>query len=246
MDYSLFNGLPNILFPIINDSSKANAFLHWLKLEAETRINSMKMEDSLDKIPHIFCVIDDFSDISKYEDAKETIYTILRLGRIVKIHFIISTGLPIVQVIPSELKILIPCRIAFSTVSKNASRIIIDENGAELLSSPGEMIFKYANNMLTCQCVHLSEPDMQNIINLLICNTNRIFSQDSTTDHSSNKSLYKKENSIVPENDPLFEEALRIFTDTGHISIGLLQRKLRIGFNRAAQLVDAIKIQNNL
>ena len=166
IDYISFNGLPHLLIPIVTDYRKAAGALNWACAEAMRRLQAIKDGESLENIPHIFFVMDDFSDLSKDEYAIEALYHLLKIGRATKIHCIISTGLPLAKIIPTELKILIPCRIAFSTVTKQASRVILDVNGAESLNSPGEMILKLHSELIKCKCAYASEDEIETFVDL--------------------------------------------------------------------------------
>lgn len=233
VDYLPFNGCASMIIPLISDANKVAGALNWLKQETKNRIELLTDGNSLDEHPHLFCVIDDLADISLDEDAMEYLYEILRMGRTVKVHCIISTGLPLAKIIPSELKICVPCRIAFSTVSKMASRIIIDENGAELLETPGEMIFKVHNKKIKCRGVHISENEMQSIMKQMRGCT---YDVPSSMDIKNSNINYEYE-----DIDNIFEEAGKFIIQSDKASIGMLQRKFRIGFNKATRVMDELE-----
>ena len=165
VDYGMFHYCANLIMPIITDRNKVTGAISWVNSVVNRRIK-LKMEGhSLDEESEIFFILDDYFALSNDKSVINDLFDLLRLGRSVKIHCIISTSTPTAKVIPTELKVNIPYRIAFSTASKSDSRVILDVNGAETLSSPGEVLIKWQHELFRCQCLHVSDEDMQIILN---------------------------------------------------------------------------------
>lgn len=236
VDYLSFDGMPNLLIPILKESRKCIGALHWMNAEAHERIKKIKNGEMIDDLPHIFCVIDDLAEISYNKIYIEQLYEVLRLGRLTKIHCIISTSIPTVKIIPSELKALIHCRIAFSTATKSDSRVIIDENGAETLRAPGEIIFKNYNEMIRCDGIYLSEEEQKSVLKQFIDELN---AESNQLDEING--FISESSEVNLQEDNIFEEAGKVVIQNNKASIGLLQRHLRIGFNKANKIMEKLE-----
>ncbi len=239
VNYGIFNGSANLLAPVSTDCTKAGGLISFLNRKANRRIE-MKQEGSLlNEEPEIFLIIDDYSALSNNKTVSNELSDLLKIGRSVKIHCIISTSTPTAKIIPTELKANIPCRIAFSTASKADSRIILDTNGAETLSAPGEMIFKWQNELLKCRCLYFSDDDMQVILNY----------RKKKYDEDLNASGQQVEKPFAgasvddesSKTDPLLEDAIDFVLEAGFASISLLQRKFKLGYGRAARIIDEME-----
>lgn len=267
VDYGIFNSSASLLVPVISNPSKAAGALGWLYSQVERRIKMKQEGSSLNEEPEIFLIIDDFSDLSNNESVINELFNILKAGRLVKIHCIISTSTPTAKIISTELKANIPCRIAFSTASKADSRMILDINGAETLLAPGEMIFKWQNMLVKCQSLYVSDDDMQIILNHQNTAINKkgssidslgqmaqeLFSGGkNNSDRKSileeierfqyverNKKMGLYEN--TPDEDPMLYEAIKIVIEKGYAQTSLLQIELKLGYTRAARIIDEME-----
>lgn len=244
VDYGLFNSSANLLVPVITNQGKVAGALGWLNSEVNRRIKMKQEGSSLNEEPEIFLIIDDYSDLSNNESVINELFNLLKTGRLVKIHCIISTSTPTAKIISTELKANIPCRIAFSTASKADSRIILDINGAETLLAPGGMIFKWQNELVKCQCLYISDDDMQIILN----HQNQTI-KEKEPDKDLNALGQQAEklfagvsvDSESPETDPLLKDAIDVVLEAGFASTSLLQRKLKLGYARAARIIDEME-----
>lgn len=244
VDYGIFNSSANLLVPVITNQGKVAGALGWLNSEVNRRIKMKQEGRSLNEEPEIFLIIDDYSDLSNNESVINELFNLLKTGRLVKIHCIISTSTPTAKIISTELKANIPCRIAFSTASKADSRMILDINGAETLLAPGGMIFKWQNELVKCQCLYVSDDDMQIILN----HQNQTI-KEKEPDKDLNALGQQAEkmfagvsvDSESPETDPMLKDAIDVVLEAGFASTSLLQRKLKLGYARAARIIDEME-----
>jgi Cdc6-like AAA superfamily ATPase len=156
VDYMCFEDSKYLYYPIIKDDDDFSMILSLINLRLENGDYSRDYHrtGTKDNPAHIFVIIDDFVSINDVDTNIEILRNILRNGRSVGVHCILITSLPSADIVSPELKSNIPCRIAFRTASKQISRIIIDENGAEILVSPGEMIAKVTSRTIKCNCIY--------------------------------------------------------------------------------------------
>lgn len=244
VDYGIFNTSPYLLVPVISNRDKVAGAVGWLNNEVNRRLRLKQEGGSLNDVPEIFLIIDDYSDLSNNESVINELFNLLKTGRLVKIHCIISTSTPTAKIISTELKANIPCRIAFSTASKADSRMILDINGAETLLTPGGMIFKWQNELVKCQCLYVSDDDMQIILNY---QNQTIKEKELDKDLNALGQQAEKlfagvpEDNESPETDPMLEDAIDVVLEAGFASTSLLQRRLKLGYARAASLIDEME-----
>lgn len=240
VDYMSFNGIPHLLLPVINDPRKAEGAIYWLKHEVLNRIERIRDNTTNDDDFHIFMILDDLAEMQNSEEMRDELYEILKLGKKVKIHCIISTGLPIAQIVPEEFKMYIPCRIAFSMVSKQASRIIIDENGAEMLEVPGEIIYKNYSKKQKCYSAYINDIDVNNIVRLLVQKMNEDYNL-KLVGEGLKKIETQDKYEVSDGRDELFVAAGRIVIERKMASVSMLQRYLRIGYKRAECILHQLE-----
>ena len=233
VDYMSFCRMPHLIMPVINDASKGDGAILWAKVEALERIKAKKENREGTNNAHIFVILDDYSNIYNVDYVTDDLFELLKLGREANIHCILSTGLPLAKIIPTELKVLFPCRIAFTTVSKLTSRIIIDENGAELLTSPGEMLYRNFGPIIKCRCAHVTDAVM-NIV------TNQIESR--LNDFLAGINIECLQNQTDSDGiDVYFEDAGRFLIEQGQATVSMLQRYFKIGVTRACRILDQLE-----
>ena len=266
VELSVYNGIPHLLIPVVTDPKKAAGALNWAVNEMTDRYNKfaqygvrdMKgynkkieaLEDVEDekkpaKMPQIVVIVDELADLmmvasSEVEDA---ICRLAQLARAAGIHLIIATQRPSVNVITGLIKANMPSRVAFAVSSGVDSRTILDMNGAEKLLGKGDMLF-YPQGYpkpARLQGSFVSDKEVSAVVDFLkngqdepvqydASITEQISASSSATEISSNKS----------ERDVLFEEAGRFIIEKDKASIGMLQRMFKIGFNRAARIMDQL------
>lgn len=281
IDYNTFNGLPHLLIPVINDAKKCTGMFGWISNEVDKRykifadVNSRGIEQynksQEEKLPYIIPVIDGLDEVmlTEQENIDSAVSYIAQKARAAGIIMILSSSHPSAKVVTTAIKSNISCRVAFHTVSRLDSRLILDENGAENLSTPGEIIYKDQLTQKKLRSTYIPQDEMDQILinlkhsqnakisdlsqmatsaftgamqkNLEMTETNtgaaeieRLF--DIAVDRYTGTSL-----SNVPENDTLLSEAINFVIHAGTASTSLLQRKLRLGYARAAHLLDLME-----
>lgn len=252
-DYLEFNRLPHLLVPVINDGKRFAGALAWAGevtkkryyLFAEKQVKDLDAYNrkSDEKLPHLFIVIDDLYNLlfTSSKDIMEPLKYLLVNGRQAGIHIVIVTSVPSSKVLQSEILANLPCRICFAVVSKADSRTIISVNGAEELDVPGHMIFKMQNCFIKCQAAYMSEDEIEDTIA-------ELDDGSSWSDPSIDEWLNGRtpQSAAGPSNplgayDHMLPRAVEIVLGMGSCSVSMIQRTLKIGYSRSAQIVDQME-----
>ena len=281
IDYNVFNGLPHLLIPVINDAKKCSGMFGWISNEVDKRYkmfsdaNSRSIEqynkNQEKKLPYIIAVIDGLDEVmlTERENIDSAISHIAQKARAAGIIIILSSSHPSAKVVTTAIKSNILCRVAFHTVSKLDSRLILDENGAENLSTPGEIIYKDQLSQDKLKSTYIPQDEIDQIlINLKHSKNAKIsdLSQMATSAFTGvvQKELKMAENNAfdvdiegladfkagnyadialdeVSESEQLLIEAINLVIHEGTASTALLQRKLKLGYARAARLLDLME-----
>ncbi|HEX6594659.1 MAG TPA: DNA translocase FtsK [Bacillota bacterium] len=248
-----YNGIPHLVSPVITDVKAATAALKWAVNEMEDRYQKFveagvrnietyneKMEEvnALDKkMPFLIIVIDELADLMMMspQDVEESIARIAQKARAAGIHLLVATQRPSVDVITGLIKANIPTRIAFSVSSQVDSRTIIDTSGAEKLLGKGDMLFieNGARKSVRLQGPFVSDEEIEKVTNYVkdLAPTNYLFEQQSLLEQMTTDE----------EEDELFEEAVQFVLHKNRASTSLLQRHFKIGYNRAARMIDTME-----
>jgi stage III sporulation DNA translocase E len=268
VELQVYNGIPHLLIPVVTDPKKAAAALNWAVAEMTSRYKKFaaygvrdlsgynekirglteeeREKEGLSVLPQILIIIDELADLmmvsaSEVEDA---IVRLTQLARACGMHLIIATQRPSVNVITGLIKANVPSRIAFSVSSGVDSRTIIDMNGAEKLLGKGDMLF-FPQNLpkpIRVQGAFVSDEEVAKVTEFLKSQGKAEYN------HSISKSLEKEATEEVggsqSDRDELFAEAGSLVIETDKASIGFLQRKFRIGFNRAARIMDQLAAEH--
>lgn len=263
VELSVYNGIPHLLIPVVTDPKKAAAALNWAVNEMEERykkfaqhkarniigynaqidqIEDVPGNDRPEKIPQIIVIVDELADLmmTAGTDVEDAIQKLAQKARAAGIHLIIATQRPSVNVITGIIKANIPSRIAFSVASGIDSRTILDEIGAEKLLGKGDMLFHpyYISKPVRVQGAFVSDEEVTEVVNFLTQQKNVKGGEINTNiDLQANMPGNKLPGD---EQDELFETAGRFIIEQEKASIGNLQRHLRIGFNRAARIMDQL------
>lgn len=249
-----YNGIPHLISPVVTEPKKAASSLRWAVHEMEnryelfaaagvkdiTRYNELIKEDSTGTVPllpYIVVLIDELADLMMVApaDVEDAICRLAQMARAAGIHLVVATQRPSVDVITGIIKANIPSRIAFAVSSQTDSRTILDMGGAEKLLGRGDMLF-YPTGMakpIRVQGVFVSDQEIDKLVEFL---KNQISSQYITPWVQT-----EEETQEESDDDELLPEAARIFIESGQASISLLQRRLRIGYTRAARIVDQME-----
>ncbi len=256
VELTTYNEIPHLVAPVVIDPRKAASALKWLIKEMEDRYelfaslgvrdliryNSLVSEEDqtqLQPLPYIVVVIDELADLMMIApvDVEDAICRLAQMARAAGIHLVVATQRPSVDVITGVIKANIPSRIAFAVSSQVDSRTILDMNGAEKLLGRGDMLFlpTGAIKPLRIQGAYVSEEEVEKIVSF-------IKKQGETSYVSEFPEV--EEASSEPEKefgDPLFADAAKVVIEAGHASVSLLQRRLRVGYARAARLMDILE-----
>jgi len=271
VELSILNDIPHLITPVVTDPKKAAAALNWLiaemeeryRLFAQLRVRNIEVYnesvengeieipeteeaeaasvDVIRKLPYIVCVIDELADLMMLARAEveDAIMRLAQLARAVGIHLIIATQRPSVNVLTGVIKANFPVRIAFQVSSKVDSRCILDEMGAERLIGQGDMLYLPAGKAATVriQSAFVSDDEMNALIAYL-----KTQAPPQYRDEIENwgKSAETAED-FANETDELLDEAIRVVVETGQASISMVQRRLRVGYTRAARLIDMME-----
>ena len=233
VELGIYNDIPHLLTPVVTDARKAAKALH--KVVAENAADGMNRP----KMPYIVVVVDELSDLMMVasNEVEDAIIRLAQLARAAGIHMIIATQRPSVNVVTGLIKANVPSRIAFAVASGIDSRTIIDANGAEKLLGRGDMLFfpMGQNKPERVQGAFISDHDVKEIIDFV--KKQQSADYDETLDISDQEI----EENDSGELDEYYAEAVQLVTDMQRASTSMLQRKFRVGYNRAARIMDQLE-----
>lgn len=255
VELTLFEGIPHLVHPVVKDVKQAAGILRWVLKEMDRRYDlfahvmtrnienyNEKMKDEPDKrLPFLVVVIDELADLMMQQgpEVEQSICRLAQLARATGIHLVVATQRPSVDVITGLIKANVPSRISFSVTSQVDSRTILDGKGAENLVGRGDMLFKPvdANKPARIQGAFLHEREVEQLVTYLKAQgAPEYIAEALAVDHGAYGVESKEE-----ANDELFEPAARFVVTTGHASTSMIQRKFKIGYTRAARLVDMME-----
>jgi len=250
LELSAYEGIPHLLSPVITDSKKAASALGWTVREMNSRYKLMSKDGvrNIDgynskhklKMPYIVVVVDEMSDLMLVagKEIENYIQKLSQMARAAGIHIIMATQRPSVDVITGTIKANFPTRISFRVSSKIDSRTILGEQGAEQLLGNGDMLFmSSANRIVRIHGPYVSEKEIEKITNVLRAQGKPDYIDEITINEKSDSLDYVSTN----ETDNLYNQALDIIKTEGKASTSFLQRKLQIGYNRAARIIDMME-----
>jgi S-DNA-T family DNA segregation ATPase FtsK/SpoIIIE len=259
-----YNGIPHLLTPVIVDTDKVVDTLKWMSREMDSRykkfaeVGARNISDYNStqprKLPYIVVVIDELADLMMMapEETERNLNRLAQLARATGIHVIIATQRPSVDVITGMIKANFPSRISFTVVSGVDSRVVLDQPGAERLIGRGDMLFQASDAPAPkrLQGVFVSNEEIQRLVQFWIDQRQQLLAQDPQASEKMPEKFFPSATLTqtplfdrVTElgQDPLFEEAVAFVRQEERASISMLQRKLRIGYTRAARLVDSME-----
>ncbi len=259
LEFSVYEDIPHLLHPVVTEPKKASAALRWAVHEMDNRYRILSEEgvrdiesynrhimkqDDEDKwekfMPYIVIVLDELADLMMVSgsEIKESITRLSQKARAAGIHLIVATQRPSADVVAGLIKANFPARISFLVFSKIDSRIILDSGGAERLLGKGDMLFLEpgTSNLMRLQGALISDEEREGI-------TEYVKSQGQP--HYNEEITFVEEpdadSDLDEEKDELYHQALRTIAETGQASISMLQRRLKIGYNRAARIVEIME-----
>ncbi len=254
VELNQYNGIPHLLIPVVTDPKKATTALSWAVDEMTKRydqfaefavkdIGGYNEKFSEEKLPYIVIIIDELADLMMVAPAEveDKICRIAQMARAAGIHLIIATQRPSVNVITGVIKANIPSRIAFSVASQVDSRTIIDTGGAEKLLGKGDMLFQPigANKPKRIQGSFVEEREVENVVTFL---KGKVEDEPAYQLSLLEEIKVSEETGDEPEDD-LFYDAKEMVIEREQASVSMLQRKFKIGYNRAARLIDSLEDQ---
>jgi S-DNA-T family DNA segregation ATPase FtsK/SpoIIIE len=252
LELSTYEGIPHLLCPVITEAKRAASVLGWVVKEMESRYRLMTKEgvrnidgyNSKHKLPmpYIVVIVDEMSDLMLVagKEIEGYIQKLSQMARAAGIHIIMATQRPSVDVITGTIKANFPTRISFQVTSKIDSRTILGEQGAEQLLGKGDMLYmSSANKIIRVHAPYVSENEIEKINNYLRnqAEPNYVDEILNFADEKENQSI----NQNVEGKDDLYDTALEIVKTEGKASTSFLQRKLQIGYNRAARIIDMME-----
>ncbi len=252
LELSTYEGIPHLLCPVITEAKRAASVLGWVVKEMETRyrlmtrvgVKNIEGYNSKHKLamPYIVVIVDEMSDLMLVagKEIEGYIQKLSQMARAAGIHIIMATQRPSVDVITGTIKANFPTRISFQVTSKIDSRTILGEQGAEMLLGKGDMLYmSSANKIIRIHAPYVSENEIEKINNFL-----RSQAEPDYVDEILNFADEKEIGSTLSENenqDELYKTALDLIRSEGKASTSFLQRKLQIGYNRAARIIDMME-----
>ena len=258
LELSTYEGIPHLLCPVITEAKKAASVLGWVVKEMENRYKLMTKvgvrnidgynEKHKMKMPYIVVIVDEMSDLMLVagKEIENYIQKLSQMARAAGIHIIMATQRPSVDVITGTIKANFPTRISFQVTSKIDSRTILGEQGAEQLLGKGDMLFmSSANRIIRIHAPFVSENEIEKVNNYLRGQAEPDYVDEilNFADEKELKSLSGNDDNSL---DDLYETALEIVKSERKASTSFLQRKLQIGYNRAARIVDQMELNGEV
>lgn len=254
VELSVYNGIPHLLIPVVTDAKRSAFALNWAVGEMEKRYklfakNSVrdiqsyneKVDKEDENIPKIVIIIDELADLMMVaaQEIEDYITRLAQMARAAGMYLIVATQRPSVDVITGTIKANIPSRISFAVSSQVDSRTILDMSGAEKLLGQGDMLFYPSSysKPVRLQGAFISNHEVENVVSFLQKQNLSQYDEDIIEIVQNNKQIN------IAEADELLPEAIRLVVDEGVASISLLQRRLRIGYARAARIIDEMELR---
>ena len=270
VELGIYNGIPHLLIPVVTDPKKAAGALQWAVTEMMKRYRTFsevgvrKLEEynayaarteGVDKMPAIVVLIDELADLMLVaaKEVEESICRVAQMGRAAGMHLVIATQRPSADVITGLMKANIPSRIAFAVASAMESRIILDTQGAEKLVGRGDMLFAPlgSGKPARVQGCFISDPEVAAVVNFVKQNSGSAQYDNAVMEEIEHNAAEKDKGSkgsggstpdvVDGEYDELIDAAAEVVVETGQASVSMLQRRLKLGYARAARVVDQLE-----
>lgn len=266
VELGIYNGIPHLLVPVVTDPRKAAGALGWAVTEMERRYKMFadrgvrdlagynKFVENLgdpeiQKMPHIVIIIDELADLmmTASKEVEDSINRIAAKARAAGMHLIIATQRPSVDVVTGVIKANIPTRIAFAVSAQPDSKTILDSAGAENLLGRGDMLFSPVGSSKPSriQGCFVSDEEVEAVVDYIKSDHTVDYDDDVMVEIERQAAIEKKQKTGLPEDgpegDPMLDEAIKVVVENGMASTSLLQRKLKLGYARAARIVDEME-----
>ena len=266
VELGIYNGIPHLLVPVVTDPRKASGALGWAVSEMEKRYKMFADrgvrdlagynrfveqlgDPEVQKMPHIVIIIDELADLmmTAPNEVEDSINRIAAKARAAGMHLIIGTQRPSVDVVTGVIKANIPTRIAFAVSSQIDSRTILDSSGAEKLLGRGDMLFSPvgSNKPNRIQGCFVSDEEGEAVVEYIKGDHSADYDDDVMVEIERQAAVEKKQKTGLkedgPDEDPMLSDAIRVVVENGQASTSLLQRRLKLGYARAARIVDEME-----
>lgn len=267
VELSMYNGVPHLLIPVVTDPRKANIALKKIVAEMEKRYDlfeasgtkniagynlylekkneNLPDSEKIKKLPYIVVIIDELADLMLVaaKEVEDSIMRITQMARAAGIHLIVATQRPSTDVITGVVKANIPSRISFAVSSSVDSRTILDMTGAEKLLGKGDMLFlpQGENTPIRVQGTFISDEDIKKVVDYTISQQKARYDETLLMDEEEMKATSMVDDSKEDYDDPLYNEIVEFVVTQGKASASLLQRRFRLGYNRAARCIDLLE-----
>ena len=268
VELGIYNGIPHLFIPVVTDPKKAAGALQWSVVEMLKRYrlfsevgvrditgyNAHQKKRGEDTLPQVVIVIDELADLMLVasKEVEESICRVAQMGRASGMHLVIATQRPSADVITGLMKANIPSRIAFAVSSAMESRIILDNQGAEKLIGQGDMLYSPigAGKPIRVQGAFVSDDEREEVINFIKASSEPEYSAEildqiekAAADDKSggNAAERSADDSILADYDELLPDAVGVILETKQASVSMLQRRLKLGYSRAARIVDQME-----
>ncbi|WP_096516385.1 FtsK/SpoIIIE family DNA translocase [Clostridium perfringens] len=259
VELNVYNGIPHLLIPVVTDPKKAAAALNWAvnemtrryKLFADNGVRNIESYNALynkgevpEKLPYIVIIVDELADLMMAcpHDVEDYICRLAQMARAAGMHLVIATQRPSVDVITGVIKANIPSRISFAVSSQIDSRTILDSAGAEKLLGRGDMLFYPVGESKPqrVQGAFISEEEVEHVVSFIKESQKDAQYEEDILEHINSATIASEGNGDG-DRDELLDEAIEIVVESGQASASYLQRRLRIGFNRAARIIEELE-----
>ncbi len=265
-DYMLFKDEPHMFVPVVYDQTHFSGALQWSLIEIMYRLRLFSEVSAIDlegynkrsenRLPHIYIAIDDYYDLIRFGDSSiiDTIKQILTNGRQAGVHLIVATSTPSAKLLKKDVLSGFPCRACFAVANKADSRLVLDQNTALGLESPGEMIFKTYSSVQKCRASYMNEDELHETISAIKSKYHKddnTFSDNLPEAFHSRYDAFSQRGSQVQnetkqaETDGDYDEylypAVEAVIEMGSCSVSMLQRMVKLGYSRAARVVDQME-----
>jgi DNA segregation ATPase FtsK/SpoIIIE, S-DNA-T family len=253
VEMMIFEGIPHLVSPIVTNPKKAAAALNWVVTEMERRYEVFaekgvrnlalyreKRTESDETIPYIVVIVDELADliVVAQQDVEGAIMRIAQLARAAGIHLILATQRPSVNVITGVIKANFPARISFKVASKVDSRTVLDANGAEKLLGKGDMLFMEpgSSHIIRGQCSLVDDAEIKKVVKYVKDQSGPNYLEAAVATQEK-----RSQAGTGQERDDLYREAVEVVIQTKQASVSMIQRKLRVGYARAARMIDVME-----
>ena len=260
VELGIYNGIPHLLIPVVTDPKKAAGALNWAvqemvnryKLFADKGVRDLKGYNAMLKandeqgiLPHVVIIVDELADLMMVapNDVEDAICRLAQMARAAGMHLVIATQRPSVDVITGVIKANIPSRISFAVSSQVDSRTILDMSGAEKLLGKGDMLFYPVGEPkpLRVKGSFVSDTEVERVVEFI--KTQGYTSYDEDIIEKINDQATGKDDN-PGDNDELLNQAIEMVVDAGQASVSLVQRKFKVGYSRAARIIDQMEARN--